>query len=78
MQLVKAFPDRNYPVDSWVSVMLTRSDYKVIVKALEIYKDKLMEVKYKTGQQLDEKEVLDDNLWELANNIGPALFQEGE
>jgi hypothetical protein len=78
MQLLKAFPDRRYPVDSVVSVMLLRSDYKVLGKALEVYKDQLLSVKARSDTQEWELEGIRDILCEMANNIGPALFQEGE
>jgi hypothetical protein len=57
--------------------MLSRSDYKVMRRALEGYKDKLMEVKDPTIDQQIEKDVVDEALWELEKHVGPALFWDG-
>ena len=74
MHLIKSFKDHEYPADSHVSVLLSRSDYKVMLRAMIRYLDYLMEVKYKTGPQLDEKEVVNDILWSFHQEVGPNLF----
>ena len=76
MHMVRAFRDREYPVDSIVHVGLLRSDYKVMLRAMIRYLDHLMEVKAaeRTVEQDMEIETVNDILWSLRQEVGPNLF----